>query len=99
MLPFGARAAATALDLARQAVERRVEAARREFFRGLDALAAVPPVGVLRLFEDVLRRGRRFGFADVGVWLTGGFGQPLTFFSASAAPSGDEGISLVSLSS
>jgi hypothetical protein len=99
VLPFGACAAAAALDLARQAVERRVEATRREFLAGLDALAAFPPVGVLGLFKDVLWRGRRFGFVDLGVWLTGGFGQPLTFFSASAAASGDEGSSLASLSS
>lgn len=99
MLAFGARAAASALDAACQPVERRVQAAWGEFVSRFNAFAAVPPMGVLRLVKDILRRGRRFRVADVGVGLTGGIGQPLTFFSASPAPSAGEGSSVASDSS
>lgn len=87
MLAFGAGAAAAAMKAPCQAVERRIEAARGELLAGLDLFATVPPVGVLRIIEDILRRGGRFGVGCFGVGLTGLIGQPLTFFSASAAAS------------
>jgi hypothetical protein len=85
VLAVGARAAAAAVDLARQPVERRIQIARNEFLIRLDFLAAFPPVRLLRLLEYILLSSLRRCVACVRVRLTGRLGQRLAFFSGSAS--------------
>ncbi|MBN2305170.1 MAG: hypothetical protein JXQ72_11865 [Anaerolineae bacterium] len=75
------RAAAATAHLARQAIQRGIEIARRKFLARLDILTAIPPVRLLRLLENFL--AARFGLILIylGGLLTGRLGQRFAFFS------------------
>ncbi len=81
-LALGLGAGAAPGALARQAVERRIQFARRKLGLAFDLLAALPPVGVL-LVKDVLRG--RFCLTEVRQLFIAAVAQGLAFFLAACS--------------